>query len=302
MKRIDYFFLSAMMIFLLIQGSISAQAGLRYEEYGPHRSRIDSLAPSSMIRRIFIIDSGMGAEQLKMLLEQQVSLRKGFQYELLVLGHSIGGKPKGEKRLLMEQLIMRSVQEFGADGSNVFCVACNTFTFLGAVPYIRSITGHRKMIIYTPVYVTLAALKGGQDDKIGVMGTDISIDPNNGNSYPHLLKKNHGYQNILTYNGQELIDAIQEQVSDEQLRPLVEKAAELFKRDGIQHLILGCTHYTRIYHWLQRLLPGIKIYDSNTLMANRFAQFLLDHDLAVPNALFADLPVYGAAGQREHAA
>ncbi len=229
---------------------------------------------NSFLSRIIIVDSGDGGRQLKEMFVQYGLEKQGYHIELFVAGETVGEKPLVEVSRIMKTVVRNSLTDI--NGRIYYCIACNTFTVMGAVEEVKRYSYGLLENIHNPIDRAIQSLMGKmvfKTQKVGVMATSVSLNSNLENSYVNRLYAK-GINNVEAYPEQELINAIEEN-DLQKIHFLVNGIARKVLEDKAEFLILGCTHFTKIVPLLKELLgQEVILIDSNTELFSGFIKDL----------------------------
>ena len=181
-----------------------------------------------------------------------------------------GHKPK-------DQIIERSVEntEFLLKkGCKIVVVACNTAT-TNAIDYLRS--NYDIPFIGIEPAIKPAALLS-QSGAIGILATKGTLSS-------HLFEKtaaDHA-SNVTTIEqeGEGIVALIENgKLESEAMTALLEKYLEPMLLHPIDHLVLGCTHYTYLIPHIKKIVgPEVTIIDSGRAVAKQTHAILQQHEL-----------------------
>ncbi|MEP3207581.1 MAG: glutamate racemase [Maribacter sp.] len=171
-----------------------------------------------------------------------------------------GEKP--EERIL--QLSIKNTELLLSKGCKLIVVACNTAT-TNAIAHLRKY--YKVPFIGIEPAIKPAALQS-QSKKIGVLATKGTLS----SSLFHSTSENHanGIQ-ILEQEGTGLVPLIEQgMVKSAKTKELLIKYLEPMLAEGIDYLVLGCTHYPYLIPVLKEILPEkIRIVDSGEAVARQ---------------------------------
>lgn len=219
-------------------------------------------------RPIGIFDSGVGG----------TSIWKEIQ-ELLPSENTIfladsKNAPYGEKsRQDILQLSIKNTELLLEQNCKLIVVACNTAT-TNAIGYLRS-TYDIPFIGIEPA-IKPAALRS-TSKTIGVLATKGTLT----SSLFHSTSKDHAANSvIIEQQGKGLVELIETgELDSAALRVLLEGYIKPMLQEGIDYLVLGCTHYPYLIPMLKEILPeGIKIIDSGEAVARQTKTVLAKYD------------------------
>ncbi|MDQ7055426.1 MAG: glutamate racemase [Persephonella sp.] len=145
-------------------------------------------------------------------------------------------------------------------GIDVLIVACNTASSY-ALDTLREMVDIPVVgVVHPGVEMALRKTKNG---KVGVIGTQATI---RSNSYKKLLER-RGIQ-IFQKPCPLFVPLVEEGIVEGEIAELVVRNyIDEVVRDGIDTLILGCTHYPLLKDTIKKLYPEIEIVDSSQAIA-----------------------------------
>ena len=159
-------------------------------------------------------------------------------------------------------------------GCKLIVVACNTAT-TNAISYLRK--NYDVPFIGIEPAIKPAALKS-QSKKIGVLATKGTLSSSLFNN----TAENHatGIQ-ILEQEGTGLVPLIEQgAVNSKETKILLKKYLKPMLKEGIDYLVLGCTHYPYLIPVLKDLLPeNVIIIDSGEAVARQTKAILFKNTL-----------------------
>lgn len=224
-------------------------------------------------RPIGIFDSGVGGtsiwKEISMLLPKE---------NTIYLADSKNA-PYGEKS--KEQILKLSIKNTElllSKGCKLIVVACNTAT-TNTIAYLRE--NYEVPFIGIEPAIKPAALQS-ESKKVGVLATKGTLS----SSLFHSTSENHanGIQ-ILEQEGSGLVPLIEQgKIESEETKKLLLKYLKPMLEEGVDYLVLGCTHYPYLIPVLKEMLPeNIKIIDSGEAVARQTKTILELHDLSNPS-------------------
>lgn len=206
-----------------------------------------------MHRAIGIFDSGVGG------LTVFAAIRKKMPDESLIYLGDTARVPYGTKS--EETVIKYSVQnaEFLKHrGIKALVVACNTSS-------AYSLAALRKTVDVPVIGViepgARAAIAASKTRHIGVIGTPATIASN---AYAKFLKKHDPAVRVVSQSCPLFVPLVEEGWLDNEVARLTaESYLESFKREKIDTLILGCTHYPLLKPLIQEVVgSNVRLIDS----------------------------------------
>lgn len=175
--------------------------------------------------KIGIFDSGIGGlTVLKQIIKKYPNANYLYYGDTLHL-------PYGEKT--KEQLLeyaCKIIDFFLEQGVNKIVIACGTVssTIYENLKTIYSI----EMI--SVVDATVTAINKTNIDKVAVLATSKTIDS-------HMFSKKLSNINVLEVSCPKFVPYLEHQIGDKQ--EILSEYLEFIKKEKIEHIILGCTHY-----------------------------------------------------------
>lgn len=233
-------------------------------------------------RPIGIFDSGVGG----------TSIWKEI-HELLPNEHTIyladsKNAPYGEKS--ENEILALSIKntEFLLDRDcKLIVVACNTAT-TNSIDYLRK--NFDIPFIGIEPAIKPAALKS-ESKTVGVLATKGTLS----SSLFHSTSENHASGiRIIEREGTGLVRLIESgKAESETSKELLEIYLAPMLEAGIDHLVLGCTHYPYLIPVLKELLPkNVKIIDSGEAVARQTKAVLKENNLLNPFTVKGNIQFY----------
>lgn len=220
-------------------------------------------------RPIGIFDSGIGGtsiwREIKELLPNE---------DCIYLADSKNA-PYGEqsKERILE-LSIKNVEHLLHKECKIVVVACNTAT-TNAIAYLRN--HYSVPFIGIEPAIKPAALRS-KSKIVGVLATKGTLS----SSLFHSTSKNHAEGiAILEQQGTGLVELIEAgKLQSDELYTLLEEYLSPMLKKGMDHLVLGCTHYPYLIPILRKILPGhVTIIDSGQAVARQTKNILDELDL-----------------------
>jgi len=223
------------------------------------------------IRPVLFIDSGIGG-----LPYCNNFLKRNPQEEICYLADRAnfpyGGRGKEE---LLSLLILLTEKLIKTINPKIIVLACNSAT-------VSAIDPLRRHFPHIPFVGTVPAIKPAANaskcGKVGVLGTSRTIeDPYNQNLADECEKKCE----IIGIAAPDLVKFVEERfdaADEKEKKEIVKKYIELFRAEGADTLVLGCTHFLYLLDEFQReASPFIKIFNSLDGVIRRI-EYLLDEN------------------------
>ncbi|NER09414.1 glutamate racemase [Muriicola jejuensis] len=220
-------------------------------------------------RPIGIFDSGVGGISI------WKELRAKLPSEDTIYLADSKNAPYGEKRPgQILDLSIKNTELLLKKGCKLIVVACNTAT-TNAIDHLRA-TYPIPFIGIEPA-IKPAAL-GSSSGKVGVLATRGTLS----SELFHSTAKNHAsHIEILEQEGTGLVELIEQgKAQAEETRALIRKYIQPMVASGIDHLVLGCTHYPHLIPLLREELPErVRIIDCGEAVARQTFRILEKHSL-----------------------
>lgn len=218
---------------------------------------------------IGIFDSGVGGTSIAKEIHQLLP------HENIIYLADSKNAPYGTKsREDIIALSIKNTEQLITHGVKVIVVACNTAT-TNAIDVLRE--KYTLPFIGIEPAIKPAAIKT-INKKIGILATKGTL------ASELFSKTTEKYVSdniqVIQVEGKGIVEAIEknEHNSPDFIINLHHQL-EVFKREKIDCLVLGCTHYPYIIRETQRILPGVKIIDSGYAVAKQVRRVLYDTGL-----------------------
>jgi glutamate racemase len=155
----------------------------------------------------------------------------------------------------------------------IVVLACNTAT-------IAALAELRECFPYLPFVGTVPAIKpaalASKTGKIGVLGTELTIKQ----PYIRELASQFGNGEIHGIAAPELVEFVESRfnsASPDEKRNLASGYLNRFRAEGVDTLVLGCTHFLFLLDEFQKeAAPDIAVFDSVTGISKRIESLLED--------------------------
>ncbi len=218
---------------------------------------------------IGIFDSGVGGTSI------WKEIQAFLPFEDTIFLADSKNAPYGEKsqeRIL--QLSIKNTEFLLKRNCKIVIVACNTAT-TNAIDYLRE--NYKIPFIGIEPAIKPAALES-KSKKIGILATKGTLS----SALFHSTSENHASGiRIFEQEGSGLVPLIEQgEIESEATKNLLKKYLTPMLNEGIDQLVLGCTHYPYLIPVLRELLPEhIKIIDSGEAVAKQTKAILEENDL-----------------------
>lgn len=220
-------------------------------------------------RPIGIFDSGVGGTSI--LKEVQKMLPNESSIYLADSKNAPYGEKSPEEII---ELSIKNTEFLISKGCKLIVVACNTAT-TNAISYLRQ--NYQMPFIGIEPAIKPAALNS-KSKKVGVLATKGTLTSDLFHNTSDLHAKEIS---IIEQVGTGLVPLIEAgQVDSQQMRILLEGFIKPMVDEGIDYLVLGCTHYPYLIPVLREILPeNVKIIDSGEAVAKQTKAILIENDL-----------------------
>lgn len=218
---------------------------------------------------IGIFDSGVGGTSI------WKEIHKLLPYENTIYLADSKNAPYGEKSAQeIVYLSEKNTEYLIAKGCKLIVVACNTAT-TNAIAYLRA--KYTIPFIGIEPAIKPAALQS-LSKKIGILATKGTLS----SSLFHQTSKivANGIQ-LIEQNGEGLVPLIEQgKIDDPETKKLLQKYLNPMKEEGVDCIVLGCTHYPYLIPVIKSILPAhIKIIDSGEAVAKQTKNILESYNL-----------------------
>lgn len=219
---------------------------------------------------IGIFDSGVGGTSI------WKEIQKLMPHESTIYLADSVNAPYGEKS--QEDILALSIKNTELllyKGCKLIVVACNTAT-TNAISFLRQ--QYDVPFIGIEPAIKPAALQS-KSRKVGVLATKGTL----ASSLFHSTSENHAAGiEILEQEGSGLVPLIEEgKIQTDVTKRLLQKYLNPMLEEGIDYLVLGCTHYPYLIPVLKEILPeNVMIIDSGEAVARQTKAILEKQGLA----------------------
>ncbi len=208
---------------------------------------------------IGIFDSGVGGTSIW----KEIQILMPHEHTIY-LADSLNA-PYGEKsQKEILQLSIKNTELLLEKGCKLIVVACNTAT-TNAISHLRQ--NYKVPFIGIEPALKPAALQS-KSKKVGILATKGTLS----SSLFHSTAENHasGIQ-VLEQEGTGLVPLIEQgKIETQETKMLLHDYLEPMLDEGIDYLVLGCTHYPYLIPLLKEMLPeNVKIIDSGAAVAKQ---------------------------------
>lgn len=218
---------------------------------------------------IGIFDSGVGGTSI------WKEVRSLLPHEDTLYLADSKNAPYGEKP--QEEILRLSIKNTDLllkQGCKLIVVACNTAT-TNAIDYLRA--NYDIPFIGIEPAIKPAALQS-KSKRVGVLATRGTL----ASRLFHSTSGNHAQGiTIIEQEGRGLVPLIEEgKIASEETKTLLGKYVKPMLDQGIDHLVLGCTHYPYLIPILKEMLPSeVQIIDSGEAVARQTKAVLVKENM-----------------------
>lgn len=218
---------------------------------------------------IGIFDSGIGGTSI------WKEVHKKLPCENTIYLADSKNAPYGEKsKDEILGLSIKNTEVLLERGSKIIVVACNTAT-TNAIDYLRK---HFKVpFIGIEPAIKPAALQS-RSKKVGILATKGTL----ASALFHSTSENHARGiTVMEREGKGLVSLIEEgKINSPEVEELLKTFLDPMVEEGIDYLVLGCTHYPYLIPVLKKLLPkSVQIIDSGEAVARQTKAVLEKNNL-----------------------
>jgi glutamate racemase len=220
-------------------------------------------------RPIGIFDSGVGGTSIW----KEINTLLPGEHTLYLADSKnapYGGKSKEE----IITLCVKNTEFLMANDCKMIVVACNTAT-TNAIDYLR--INYRIPFVGIEPAIKPAALRS-ESKTVGVLATKGTLS----SSLFHSTSENHANGiEIIEREGTGLVPLVEAgKIDTAETRKLLKIYLTPMIDAGIDHLVLGCTHYPYLIPLIRELLPGhVTIIDSGEAVARQTKAILKKNNL-----------------------
>ncbi|MBI3366339.1 glutamate racemase [Candidatus Roizmanbacteria bacterium] len=222
---------------------------------------------------IGVFDSGLGG--LTILREL---LKKLPQYNYIYLGDNARVPYGGKSKKLIYQYTLEALEFLFQKNCLIVILACNTATAIALrkiqQEYLPKHYWDRRVLgVIRPTVETVVE---GKFKSVGVMGTYATVISK---SFEKELKKFNKDIQIYQQACPLLVPIIEEgEVQWDGLDSILKKYLEPLKKENIDSLILGCTHYGHIDEKIQNVVGNtVQIISEEDATMKKFKNYLIRH-------------------------
>lgn len=168
----------------------------------------------------------------------------------------------------------RAMQSLLAQGCKLVVVACNTAT-AAAIETLRANYPEVDIVGMEPAVKPACRLT--KSGVIGVIATERSLK---GDLFQHTVARYASNIRVVARFGEGFVELVERGIesSDEAERVVRAVVGEMLEQ-GVDQIVLGCTHYPLLIPVLERIAPGVNIIDPAPAVARRVEELLSCREL-----------------------
>lgn len=211
--------------------------------------------------RIGVFDSGFGG-----LTVQKAILAALPWVDTVYLGDT-ARLPYGTKSpATVTQYALRNARVLSLHDIDLLVVACNTASAV-AIPALRAELRIPVLGVVEPG--AAVAARTSRTGRIGVIGTQGTVASG---AYQEAIRRNRPEAWVAARACPLLVPLVEEgwtDAADEVVRGVVRRYLSPFRAEGVDTLVLGCTHYPLLRAAIGAELPGVQLVDSAEAIAEQ---------------------------------
>jgi glutamate racemase len=231
--------------------------------------RLEVYLPRMNNNPIGILDSGLGG------LTILKAITKELPHESIVYAGDSANTPYGSKSESEMYLRAKQIVEFLLSKNvKIIVIACNTIT-VNNVHRLREEYPHLPIIGTVPVVKTAASVT--KNKRIGILSTTSTAQ----SDYQKKLIEDFASDCIVFNQGtDELVPLIEKGEQDgEEMKRVLKKTLSTFQKEGIDTLVLGCTHFPFVEKQMGDILGSqVKLLDSGGAIARQVKRILTENN------------------------
>lgn len=157
-------------------------------------------------------------------------------------------------------------------------VACNTAT-AAAIETLRS--DHPEIDIVGMEPAVKPACHLTKSGVVGVLATERSIE---GDMFQHTAARYSSDVRVIARFGRGFVELVERNIEESpEAEEVVRSVVDEMLLEGVDQIVLGCTHYPRLIPVLRRIAPNVNIIDPSPAVARRVEELLRGRDLLSDN-------------------
>lgn len=215
------------------------------------------------MNRIGILDSGVGGLSI-----WKEIAKKLPQASTIYIADSLNCPYGNKSKDNILRLTKRMVDFLLGKKVDIIVLACNTIT-VSCINNLRE--DYPSVSIVGTVPVIKTAVKLSKDKKIGILSTEATAKSE---YQKQLIAKFANGVEVANIGTNLLVPLIENGDLGEGLDKILNEVVAPFKKEGIDVLVLGCSHFPLIKERIQKVLSDVLIVDSAGAIARQVKKFL----------------------------
>ncbi len=220
-------------------------------------------------RAIGIFDSGLGG------LSVWGAIKSRLPHEsLLYLGDGVNCPYGLRSQSQIRDLAFRGVEELLDRGCKMIVVACNTATN-SAIEELRKAYPTIPFVGMEPAVKPACLLT--KTGVVGVLATQRTVE---GDMFHRTAAKYGDNIRVIATFGRGFVELVEaDKESSAEAEEIVGEAIEEMIKEGVDQIVLGCTHYPFLSAVITKLAPGINIIEPSSAVAKQVEKLLVENDI-----------------------
>ncbi len=168
----------------------------------------------------------------------------------------------------------RAVSQLLDSGCKIILVACNTATTV-AISYLREKYTDVDIVGMEPAIKPACRLT--KSGVVGVLATERSLESN---MFQSTAARYSTDVRVVCAFGRGFVDIVEEGLeSSDYAEEVVREVVAPMVSEGVDQIVLGCTHYPFLIPIIRRVAPSVNIIDPSLAVARRVEELLKGADL-----------------------
>ncbi len=220
-------------------------------------------------RAIGVYDSGLGGLSVWRAIKQRLP-----EESLLYLGDGANCPYGLRSTTEIRELAFRAVAQLLEKGCKMIVVACNTATTV-AIELLRAKYPNVPIVGIEPA--VKPACLNTKSGVVGVLATQRSLE---GDMFHRTAAKYGDNIRVIAKFGRGFVELVEEDKEHSlQAQKIVEDVVAEFVTEGVDQIVLGCTHYPFLSDNIARVLPLSNIIDPSPAVAKQVERLLIQGDM-----------------------
>ncbi len=220
-------------------------------------------------RAIGLYDSGLGGLSVWRAVRQRLP-----EESLLYLGDGVNCPYGLRSKTEIEGLAKAAVEELLSRGCKMIVVACNTAT-ISAIEMLRGQFPEVPIVGIEPA--VKPACLNTTSGVVGVLATQCSL---NGDMFQNTAAKYSDNIRVIAKFGQGFVELVENNKENSpEARQAVRAVVEEFVKEGVDQIVLGCTHYPFLSDAIAEAAPNATIIDPSPAVAKQVERVLLQKNI-----------------------